>query len=200
MGIDNNRVLDAMLSETGKPPKPEVPREVESLQKELAEIKRSLAEQHEQQMIQGEHSKIGTTIKALADQNPLLSALAEEQGSQVVKDIWQRAVDSYRKNQTPPNYAEIIKQAESDYTQNILSSISRLVVVPKIKDEIVRYLSPQQTQAANKNLPKSATGKTQTLTNDLNQEPKTVKRPLTDEEADAEFIRIMREKGWKKEE
>jgi len=188
LGIDPLELAEKMLGgEAGPPIKPEPNPQYDAMVQQISELKQMVQEQQNQNYTQVETGKIKALINAGNGQYEVLSALSKENDS-VYNDIFQRSMKHYQETGKLPDYQEVIKSAEDQYTGQLLKTLTPLLGVSTIKDKISQLLDPKKTLATKKIEP-PATGKT--LTNDMEGETKKTERFLTDEEKEAEAMKIF---------
>lgn len=175
----------------------EVPTAVKQEIEELKQFKQQwLADRYRSDNVQ----KINRVLAEASDKYPLVSQIARDDAS-IYDTILRSAIEQERQTGRQPSYNELLEQAEQNCEKNIFAFYERFGKIDKVRNQVSQLFASNQTPAANQT-PKAAPTKNkqpQTLSNTMTGEAKTEVKLLTAREADEEFKRIMRERGWHKE-
>jgi hypothetical protein len=192
-----NSLTDAVMGikrEREEDPAQKAYKELEDLKAEV-QRQRQVAEQDKAARFEYE-AKVGIqqTIQRLGDDASVIAAEIQS-NPKLYDELYGVWLAESREAGRYVDMGDLVKRAEQYYTEQLFSSIERANRVKKIREG----QKPSAPQPAAPSVPAPAAPQ-KTLTRDLGATPPAPRHSaLTDEEADREFLEIMKKEGWKQE-
>lgn len=187
-GGDPYILAEAVLGQKVEPEKEDAVSnaEIDKLRKTVEALQQQQQQQQVEHFKRSEQSRYAKTISENKDKYSVLAAFADDG---IIDEIYHGACLRYDNEKAWPEDDDILSAAEEKLTERLRNVISRVKSVAKFSDVLQAATAAPPIDTPQSDRP--------SLSSDRLAEPPSVEtRKMTDADREAEFLRIIAEKGW----
>lgn len=191
LGIDPVQFLESLDPDKVAPEQDvssEVKSELQKLREEQAAVRAQLESEKRNAWVNARKSELSSVFQS-SDEHQF-AAMAARTDPSFLDGVLEYSARVYQEEGRVPSDAELAKAADQFVMNNFLSNLNSVLTVPAGRNKIEEILKGLSTSA------KVEPAQAKTMTNDWSESHEREAKPLSDEEAEKEFIRLMSKDGW----
>jgi len=195
LGIDPLDLLDSMDDATPSPPEEGVQTELEKLREEQNRLKAELERSKYDGYVSKRKDDLMSKMSELKEDHPFAHMAAASDES-FLDNVLEYAGQYYKQNNELIADADLVKAADGFIVDMFYKQLNDILSVPAGVQKVKEAISKLEGHSSDAPTQSTQQKPAPTLSNDMNADPARGKRDLTDEESEAEFIRLMQKDGW----
>jgi len=195
LGADPIELLEQMGAVEPKEPVEKVTSELEQIKAEQQRLKQELEQTKLDSFVNKRKEQLTAKMDELAEEFPF-ARLAAQGDESFLDRMMEEAGKYYHENQELMPDKDLIKLADEHVSGGFYGQLEKVLSVPRGVERVLAELKKLNASSDKPESDKVADKPAVTLSNDDQAEPTREARDLTDEEAEVEFMRAIKEKGW----